>query len=71
MKINKMWMAALAIGVVVGITGCNVISFFPQKTAEKAADKVLDDILSGKGTNGNPAPADAMAPSAPAEPKQQ
>lgn len=72
MKINKVWMAALAIGVLVGIMGgCNVISFFPHKTAEKAADKVVDDILSGKGASSNPSPADAPVPLTPAEPKQQ
>jgi len=45
MRINKRWMVALLVAVLSGASGCNTISFFPYKAAEKAADKVLDDIL--------------------------
>jgi hypothetical protein len=28
----------------VPVTGCSTISFFPQAPAQKAADKVIDDV---------------------------
>ncbi len=60
----------MAMGVLLGVAGCNVISFFPHKAAEKAADEVLDDILPGNGANEKAAQVDAALSSVPAEPKQ-
>lgn len=41
-------MVALLLGTLLCLAGCSVISFFPNQAAEKAADKVLDDIFPGK-----------------------
>ena len=49
MRICKTWIVALALGALVSVAGCNAISFFPHDTAEKAADKVIDDILPVNG----------------------
>ena len=51
MKICKKWWVALLLGALLGLGGCNAVSFFPYKAAEKAADKVLDDILPGNGSH--------------------
>ena len=45
MKIKKICAAVLALGGLAVATGCNVVSFFPHKAAEAAADKVIDDTL--------------------------
>ena len=47
MRVNKTWIAAVILVALPGLSGCSVISFFPSKAAEKAADKVLDDFLPG------------------------
>ena len=48
---------ALLAGALLGLAGCNTISFFPGKAAERAVDKVLDDMLPGNGS-----PPDAALP---------
>lgn len=68
MRINKTWMVAVMLAAQLGVAGCSVISFFPHKAAEKAADKVLDDILPGNGTHGNDSRDEAAKPSAPDKP---
>ena len=45
MKIKKMCVMVVALGAQICAAGCNVISFFPHKAAEVAADKVIDDTL--------------------------
>ncbi len=35
------WLSAF---ILVSATGCSTISFFPAESAQKAADKVIDDI---------------------------
>lgn len=62
MRIYKSWMAALVLVMQLGMSGCSMIVFFPQKAAEKAADKVLDDILPGDSAQETAAK--------PSEPKQ-
>lgn len=51
MRINKGWMVVLMLVTLLGDAGCSAISFFPHKAAEKAADRVLDDILPGDATH--------------------
>ena len=50
-----------------GLTGCNSISFFPQGAAERAADRVIDEIHpnSVRGV-----PTKANEPEVPREPKK-
>lgn len=57
MKISRTWWVALLAGALLGLAGCNTISFFPGKAAERAVDKVLDDMLPGNGS-----PPDAALP---------
>lgn len=45
MKVKTICAMALVLGALTGPAGCNVISFFPHKAAEVAADKVIDDTL--------------------------
>ena len=45
MRINITWIAAFVLAALPGMSGCSVISFFPSRAAEKAADKVIDDFL--------------------------
>ena len=61
-------MVVLMLAALLGVSGCNAISFFPREPAEKAADQVLDDILPGNGTAGNGAPVDAAKPTVPSVP---
>jgi hypothetical protein len=63
MRIDKTWGAALMLLALLAVAGCSAIGFFPQKAAEKAADKVLDDMLPGDGVADN-----AAQPSAPKTP---
>ena len=37
-------LAMLSALILVSTTGCSTISFFPAESAQKAADKVIDDI---------------------------
>lgn len=58
MKSGRSWpclAAALAMAIA---SGCGtVVTFFPYKSAERAADRVIDDVLAGangdNGSNGN------------------
>ncbi len=40
----KGWAIGWGVAVMLGLSACNSISFFPQAAAEKAADRVIDDI---------------------------
>ena len=54
--------AALVVSLVTSVGGCITINiYFPAAAAEKAADRIIDDVL-GVGKGG------ADAPSAPAAP---
>lgn len=55
MRMKKTWRLTLLAGLVLGVAGCAVISFFPTKAAERAADKVLDEIIAGNGVQVDPA----------------
>jgi hypothetical protein len=70
MKINKTWIVILVLGALSGAAGCNTISFFPHGAAEKAADKVLDDILPAEIAPGNRAQDGATKRPAPPEPRE-
>ena len=37
-------LAMLSALILVSTTGCSTISFFPAESAQKAADKIIDDI---------------------------
>ena len=65
MRIGKTWLVALAVGTLIGLAGCNAISFFPHDAAEKAADKVIDDIFPVNGAR-----EDVVTPAKPAPPKE-
>ena len=54
--------------LVVSVAGCITINiYFPAAAAEKAADRIIDDVLgSGKGGADVPAPMAPVAPAAPA-----
>jgi len=60
MRTTKTWMMALLIGTLLCLAGCSVIGFFPAQAAERAADKVLDDIFPAKD-----APDETPTPPAP------
>jgi hypothetical protein len=47
--------AWLLMATFLSVAGCSSISFFPKATAQKAADKVIDDIWPASA-----APADAI-----------
>ena len=65
-RIGKTWVVALAVGTLIGLAGCNAISFFPHDAAEKAADKVIDDIFPVNGARQDvAAPAKPTPPPAP------
>ena len=44
MKVTKLFVACVALASIFAISGCASTLFFPAKPAEKAADKVIDDI---------------------------
>ena len=44
MKTRKPMLVAAALATTLTMTGCVSTLFFPAKSAEKAADKVIDDI---------------------------
>jgi hypothetical protein len=50
----KNWVAAFFLTGIFAMSGCASTLFFPAKPAEKAADKVIDDIWPVQGK-----PADA------------
>jgi hypothetical protein len=68
---NKLSLTAAAL-LVVFVSGCANIAFFPKGTAQKAADKVIDDIwpaLSSPDTLiAKPVTTPAVAATAPTEP---
>lgn len=47
MKAGKTFVASIVLASVVAMTGCGSTLFYPVKSAEKAADKVIDDIWPG------------------------
>ena len=55
----------MVLGALVSVAGCNAISFFPHDAAEKAADKVIDDILPVNG-----AQEDVLTPAKPSKPTE-
>ena len=64
MKIKKMCVMVVVLGAQICAAGCNVISFFPHKAAEVAADKVIDDTLPRDPANSmSPGQKSANAPS--------
>jgi hypothetical protein len=68
---DKLSLTAAAL-LVVFVSGCANITFFPKGTAQKAADKVIDDIWPGSSAPdtliAKPATTPAVAATAPAEP---
>ena len=44
MKTGKTLVASIVLASVVAMPGCGSTLFYPVKSAEKAADKVIDDI---------------------------
>ena len=44
MKTGKIFVAGTALASFLAMAGCASTLFFPVKPAEKAADKVIDDI---------------------------
>ncbi len=55
MKSGRTWLCIAAVLAMASAGGCGTIVFFPHKSAEKAADKILDDILipaNGSGKTG-------------------
>ena len=44
MNVTKIFIACVALASIFAISGCASTLFFPAKPAEKAADKVIDDI---------------------------
>ena len=44
MKTGKVFVASITLASVFAMAGCASTLFFPAKPAEKAADKVIDDI---------------------------
>ena len=66
MRIDRTWIVALVLGALLVMAGCNAISFFPHEAAEKAADKVLDDIFPGES-----AQKQLVKPIEPTTPKAQ
>ena len=41
---TKIFIASVALASIFAVSGCASTLFFPAKPAEKAADKVIDDI---------------------------
>jgi hypothetical protein len=70
---DKLSLTAAAL-LVVAVSGCANIAFFPKGTAQKAADKVIDDIWpassSAEPVIAKPASAPAVAATAPVEPQK-
>jgi hypothetical protein len=70
---DKLLLTAAAL-LVVTVSGCASIAFFPKGTAQKAADKVIDDIWPASSSAGTvvakPAAAPAVAATAPVEPQK-
>lgn len=64
--------AAAAALLVVFVASCANITFFPKGTAQKAADKVIDDIWPASSSSDaatvKPASPPAVATTAPVEP---
>ena len=44
MKTRRTLLVAVALAIALTMTGCVSTLFFPAKSAEKAADKVIDEI---------------------------
>jgi ABC-type glycerol-3-phosphate transport system substrate-binding protein len=63
MRPNRIRLAALTLAALAGLAGCSAISFFPYAAAEKAADRVLDEITSANG-----APEESPKPVEPKNP---
>jgi outer membrane murein-binding lipoprotein Lpp len=68
---NKLSLTAVVL-LVAAVSGCASITFFPKGTAQKAADKVIDDIWPGSTAPdtliAKPATTPAVAATAPTEP---
>ncbi|MEO8102609.1 MAG: hypothetical protein ABI790_08785 [Betaproteobacteria bacterium] len=54
MRTIKLGLAVLLLAALPCVSGCNSIGFFPQKAAERAADRVLDDTLPGGSVRDDP-----------------
>jgi len=55
MKYGRIWPSLAAVLAMAVAGGCGTVVFFPQKSAEIAADKILNDILApanGKEADG-------------------
>ncbi|MBL8523827.1 MAG: hypothetical protein JNN20_09070 [Betaproteobacteria bacterium] len=64
MKSGRSWPCLAAALAMAMASGCGtVVTFFPYKSAEKAADRIIDDVLTG--TNGGHAPANGELAKAP------
>ncbi len=51
MKSGRLWPCLAAALAMAMASGCGtVVTFFPYKSAERAADKVIDDVLAGAHT---------------------
>jgi hypothetical protein len=70
MKIKKSGCISLLLGTLLSAAGCNVISFFPHKAAEVAADKVIDDTLPRENASAG-APTQRAATTFPAHAPQK
>ena len=55
MRNYKTWIIAGVLGALLNLAGCGTITFFPYESAAKAADKVLDGILTDKDPPVEPA----------------
>ena len=65
MKIKKMRLTAPMLCALLGVGGCNTISFFPTRAAEKAADKVIGDVIPGSSAEGASVKPKAAKPAPP------
>jgi hypothetical protein len=59
MKWNILWAAAITAMLAACVT---INIYFPAAAAEKAADKIIDKVLSSDKAPGNAAPAGAKTP---------
>lgn len=64
---HRLLPAALGLAAILALPACVTINiYFPEAAAEKAADKIIDDVWQ-LDKSGKPAkPADESAPAAPA-----
>ena len=47
MKIERTVFAGVTLTAMLALTGCGSTLFYPARSAERAADKVIDDICPG------------------------